>query len=203
MSDKQFPALVIVPRSGDEPFHAAGRPAGFDVAAFWRWSASDLCSNVLRGVLAEYLVARAIGAPSSTRTEWDACDLVSATGVKVEVKSAAYLQSWTQRVPSAISFDIAAKCGWDAATNTYATTPCRPADVYVFAVLAHLDKATLDPLDLTQWHFYVVSGRALEANFGAQKNIALSSLARLSPKPVLYDDLSMAVAAAATTSRVL
>lgn len=200
MTEEMYPALVVAPRTGTEPFHSAGCPAGFDVAAFWRWSASDLAGNALRGILAEYLVARAIGAPASVRTEWDACDLVSAAGVRVEVKSAAYLQSWPQRAPSAIGFDIAAKRGWDAATNTSAPAPCRPADVYVFALLAHRDKATLDPIDLTQWRFYVVPARALDATFGAQKRIALSSLARLAPDPVTYENLSAAVGAAAAHS---
>ena len=125
------------------------------VSSFGQRSASDLAGNALRGLLAEYLVSRAVAAPAAVRTEWDACDLVTAGGVRVEVESAAYLQRWAQRAPSAIVLDVAAKRGWDAATNTSAPAPCRSADVYVFALLAHRAKATLDPLDLTQWQFYV------------------------------------------------
>jgi hypothetical protein len=62
---------------------------------FWQWAYSDLLSNTNRGRLAEFIVARALSLGlTDVRIEWDAVDLVTPTGVKVEVKSAAYLQSW-------------------------------------------------------------------------------------------------------------
>lgn len=191
-----LPALAVAPRTGAEPFHDAGVALGYDVAAFWRWAASDLAGNALRGVLAEFLVARATGADGAVRTEWDACDLRTPTGVRIEVKSAAYLQSWSQRQYSSISFDIAPKRGWDAATNVLASLPCRSADIYVFALLAHQDKATLDPLDLTQWCFYVAPVPLLDARFGAQKRIALNSLLTVTAEAVPYDRIAAAVTAA-------
>jgi hypothetical protein len=64
----------------------------FDLLSFWQWSASDLLSNATRGTVAEYLVARALDAdPEGIRDEWAAYDLKTKDGVKVEVKSAAYL----------------------------------------------------------------------------------------------------------------
>jgi hypothetical protein len=195
--DESLTALAVVPRTGVEPFHVAGASVGFDVSSFWRWAASDLTSNVWRGVLAEYLVARALGCETLVRTEWDACDIRTNEGLRVEVKSAAYLQSWHQQALSVIGFDIGLKRGWDAKTNTYAPTPCRGADVYVFALLSHRDKATLDPTDLSQWEFYVTSARVLDAAYGSQKRIALSSLLRVAPRSVSFSDLRAAVAAAA------
>jgi len=178
-------------------FHAGGLPIGFDLLSFWRWSASDLVSNVYRGVLAEYLVATALGIADGVRTEWDACDLRTESGLLVEVKSAAYLQSWKQQALSPVSFDIGLKKGWDAATNTYAPAPCRAATVYVFALLAHRDKPTLDPLDVTQWEFYAVSTKKLEAAFGNQARIALNALRRISPRPEPYEALAASIRRAA------
>jgi hypothetical protein len=194
--DESLVALTVVPRSGVEPFHIAGTNVGFDVSSFWRWAASDLTSNVWRGVLAEYLVARALGCETLVRTEWDACDIRTKEGLRVEVKSAAYLQSWHQQNLSAISFDVGLKRGWDARTNTYTPTPCRSADVYVFALLSHRDKATLDATDLSQWEFYVTSARVLDATYGSQKRIGLRSLLRIAPRSVLFPDLRTAVTAA-------
>lgn len=196
MTEVHLSAIAVSPRSGSEPFHAAGVRAGFDVLAFWRWASSDLVGNTMRGMLAEFLVAQATGCAQDVRSEWDSCDLRTSTGARIEVKSAAYLQSWSQRALSAINFDIAPKRGWDAATNTSAPSACRSADVYVFALLAHQDKQTLDPLDLTQWHFYVVAARTLDARFGNQKRIALSSLQRVVATPVGYAELGEAVAGA-------
>jgi len=46
-----------------------------------------------------------------------ACDVTAPSGLRIEVKTSAYVQSWKQSKLSAISFDIAPKRGWDAATN--------------------------------------------------------------------------------------
>jgi hypothetical protein len=193
MIDPLLPALAVTPRSGTEAFHNGGENLGFDVLAFWRWSASDLVGNALRGVLAEFLVARALGLPTDVRTEWDACDLRMSDGRRLEVKSAAYLQSWSQRSHSTISFDIALKRGWDAATTSSAPVACRSADVYVFALLAHQDKTTLDALDVSQWRFYVLAARQLDEAYPTQKRIGLHSLERLAPAPFEYSQIRDAV----------
>ena len=53
--------LPVLRKSGAEPFHASGNNLGFDMQMFWQWAVSDLVSNTARGVLAEFLVARALG----------------------------------------------------------------------------------------------------------------------------------------------
>ena len=70
---------------------------GGTLLGFWQWAASDLLNNTTRGHLAEYLVGQALSAgPKSVRTEWDSFDLTTPEGVPVEVKSAAFVQSWAQ-----------------------------------------------------------------------------------------------------------
>jgi hypothetical protein len=149
-------ALKTKRKTGKEPFHNQGQPTGTNLLSFWQWLASDLVDNALRGALAEYIVACDLGVADTTRPGWNAYDLITPDGIKIEVKSAAYLQSWKQTAPSKICFDIRPTFGWDAATNIYGTERKRQADVYVFCLLAHADKATLDPLDLSQWEFYVL-----------------------------------------------
>jgi hypothetical protein len=53
--------LQIKRKTGTEQFRANGIEIGTDLLDFCRWSASDLVNNTMRGVLAEYLVARALG----------------------------------------------------------------------------------------------------------------------------------------------
>ncbi|MFI6712728.1 hypothetical protein ACIBF7_40245 [Nonomuraea sp. NPDC050478] len=182
-------ALDVPRRSGAEPFTEAGAPAGATLADFWGWACSDVVGNRLRGVLAEYIVALALEVHEGVRTEWDAVDLVLPSRLKVEVKSAAYLQSWSQRQPSAIKFTIARAKGWDARTNVVAATPERPSDVYVFCLLHHTDKRTIDPLNLDQWEFYVTSTAALEAAFGDRTQISLAALRTIVPVPVPFGGL--------------
>lgn len=51
--------------TGNEHFTYEGMPAGILLNDFWAWSSSDLLNNTLRGALAEFLVASAIGVDTS------------------------------------------------------------------------------------------------------------------------------------------
>lgn len=192
--------LVIARRSGGEPIRAKGETMG-RLGDFWSWACSDLANNTMRGVLAEYLVATALGAATGTRTEWDTVDIRTPEKWRVEVKSAAYLQSWAQSQPSDISFSIAPASGWDARTGTASAEVLRRSDVYVFCLLYHQDKQTLDPLDLDQWTFYVLPTRVLDERCAVQKTIRLSSLKRLSPLETDFAGLPIAVATCAEGAR--
>src|SRR4051794_33883063 len=117
---KPFGRLKGTRKSGQETFHADGEPLGFDLLSFWQWMASDLVSNPTRGRLAEYIVARALGlALDDIREEWAAFDLETKTGMRIEVKSAAYLQSWHQAQESAINYVIRKTRAWDAEKNIH------------------------------------------------------------------------------------
>jgi hypothetical protein len=157
--------------TGNEHFQNGQNSTPAIVLDFWRWSASDLVSNASRGVLAEFIVATALDVAEGIRTEWDAFDLTANNGTKVEVKSAAYLQRWHQDSPSVIRFSIAPSSAWNAETNQTETDKKRQADVYVFCLLHHRDKETLDPLNLDQWTFYVLPTSELNAHCGDQKSI--------------------------------
>ena len=188
MEQPNLKRLSVDRKIGSERFRDGATDLGFDLAEFWRWSVSDLVSNATRGILAEFIVARAIGMDSCcVRDEWGACDLIMAGDVKIEVKSTAYVQSWYQKRYSRTSFSIAKSRAWDRNTNETAAESRRQADVYVFAVLAHRDKATVDPLDMSQWRFYVVPTRALEAR--NQQSITLRSLEALVGESIPYGSL--------------
>ncbi|MDO8479647.1 MAG: hypothetical protein Q7W02_26315 [Candidatus Rokubacteria bacterium] len=196
--DKMLGRLTTTRKTGAGRFHEHGKEIGFDLLSFWQWSTSDLVSNVTRGRLAEYVVARALGmASEGVRDEWAAFDLVTPSGIKVEVKSAAHVQSWHQRALSPVSFVVPKTLAWDADTNVQAREARRQADVYVFALLAHVDKATIDPLDLGQWRFYVLPTSVLDGRSRSQHSITLKSLERLAGLPVEYSRVSDAVERAA------
>lgn len=185
--------LTVLRKTGAEPFHHNGASIGFDLLDFWQWSVSDLVSNAARGVVAEYIVARALGiATDGIREGWAAFDLTTPSGVKVEVKSAAYVQSWHQTKLSNITFMTRRTRAWDADSNVQSKESKRQADVYVFALLSHQDKQTIDPLNVGQWEFYIVPTRLLDARKRSQYSITLKSLQKLSA-PVPYTGLKAAV----------
>ena len=166
-----------------------------DKQEFLAWAYADLLANTTRGVLAEYIVAKALGNLDTKRVEWDKYDL-RVDGIGVEVKSAAYLQSWETR-PSTISFDISPKTGWDASTDTYAASAERSADVYVFCLLTGTDRRSIDPLDVKQWTFFVLPTSVLNREVPVQKTIRLEPLKALGAKRCTYEDLNGAIHQAA------
>ncbi|SFK39196.1 hypothetical protein SAMN05216302_100599 [Nitrosomonas aestuarii] len=186
-------ALEVKRKSGEEPFVSRGRNLPINLLSFWQWSSSDLVGNTLRGLVAEYIVTSAVGNPSGIRQEWDSYDVITTEGVKVEVKSSAYIQSWMQSKYSSIQFRIRPTYGWEAATNEYSSDKIRQSDVYVFCLLKHKDQATINPLDLEQWQFYVIATKKLNDSLGPQKSISLSRLKQLNPIEVHYEAISDAI----------
>ena len=85
----EFKAIISTRKTGSEPFHINGTPLEDRLLSFWQWSSSELVGNVLRGVLAEFIVASDLGCISDVRQEWDAYDIETLDGIKVEVKSIA------------------------------------------------------------------------------------------------------------------
>ncbi len=93
---------------GTERFSSRGSGLDLTVLDFWAWSSSDLMENTTRGVLAEFIVAHAIGADTSgVRNGWASVDLALPDGTLVEVKSSSYIQSWEQKALSRITYGIA------------------------------------------------------------------------------------------------
>lgn len=188
--------IKLTRKSGKERFHNGGAQADFDLLDFWQWSASNLVDNTTRGILAEYLVAKALGISTERPREgWLAWDLKTEDKPKlrIEVKSAAFLQSWHQEKLSEIKFVVPPRKGWNPDTNKMETIPKRHAHVYVFALFAHADKATVDPFDLAQWKFFALSTRKLDERKRSQHSITLRSLEALAGPPVDFWHVSDSV----------
>lgn len=190
-----------VRRDGSERFHSGDVDLGFDLLGFWEWSASDVVSNATRGRLAEYIIANAIGTADGVRDEWAAYDLFDPRGISIEVKSAAYVQTWHQEQLSIISFNCPPSLAWDPETNRQSDVKRRQAEVYVFALLAHKDQATLNPFDVAQWEFFVVPTITLDRRERSQHSITLKSLRALHGEPVDFAGLKDAIAVAAAAHR--
>ncbi|MCY3777864.1 MAG: hypothetical protein OXH11_17960 [Candidatus Aminicenantes bacterium] len=167
---------------------------------YWRWSSSSVLDNTERGVVAEFLVANALGLTDKPRVEWGAYDLKMPCGTKIEIKSSAYLQSWRQKDYSTIKFGIAqTKEAWDANTGESQAhdPPKRIADIYVFCLLKHKEKATVDPLNTEQWEFFVVPTFRINEEHSCRKEISLKQLECVVDHPTSYSDLADTVTSVA------
>lgn len=183
--DEWIPRRRVSPLTGPEPF------IGLDttVVDFWRFALSDLRMNNARGYLAEYLVAKAVGA-AHPRVEWDAYDVLAPDGTKIEVKSSAYLQVWEQRRLSRITFS---GLRGSIPVGLRAGTPSEryKADVYVFCLQTAQTHEAYNPLDVRQWEFYVLS-RAVVATT-ERKSLGLATVQRLSNGSVAFPGLATAI----------
>lgn len=184
--------IAAIIKTGEERLTYRNKPLDFSMLDFWRWSVSDILSNATRGRFAEFLVLTATKIDKTVlRDEWASYDLETPEGIKLEIKSAAYLQSWYQNTMSKISFSIKLTQGWDYLTNKpISGEKKRHADVYVFCLLYHENKSTVDPLNMDQWEFYVLAQNELNEYIRSRHSITLKSIQQLTPAVTyarLYD----------------
>ena len=176
-------------KKGTENLTTNGQKLNQTLLDFWRWSNSDLLSNATRGKLAEFIVASALGIGlNEPRDEWDAFDILTQEGIKIEVQSSAYIQSWEQSKKSSISFSIRPAVKWDSESKNREVLAKRHADFYVFCLLKHENQETINPLEMDQWEFYVVPTPDLNERFKDQKTVSLGPLKAIA-KAVAYGQI--------------
>ena len=156
--------------------------------------------NNARGYLAEFLVARAVGSQDPMRIEWASHDVTTPDGIRIEVKTSAYLQSWSQRDPSSPRFSLvgAAEC-WDDEAGEWRVDPRGRVDVWVFCLQECQKHEDYRPLDVGQWRFWVAPNAVIEAL--GQKSAALSTIERIAGTGIAWEDLPAAVKAASAPPR--
>lgn len=185
---------------GSEQLTFKDKELGSSVLDFWSWAYSDLIRNVNRGAFAEFIVLEAMNNQSGItpprtnfRVSMDAYDLLSPDGIRVEVKSSAYIQAWESEHPARISFRIAPAKSLDVSGNYSADSRyCRHSDVYVFCVWTAMSREQ-NILDLSLWDFYVIATKILDQKVPNQKTITFQSLLSLQPRKVDYFGLYEAI----------
>ena len=170
------------------------------VLDFWRWALGDLRMNSARGYLAEFLVANAVGSTEPQRVEWGPHDVTAPDGTRIEVKSAAYLQSWAQRKLSTPRFSLkGAKLIWNSDSGSWTEPLGGRVDVWVFALQTCTDHTLYDPLTTEQWTFWVLPARVIDEL--GQAGAGLSTIQRIGGEGVAWKQLDQAVAGAAYQQR--
>lgn len=179
--------------SGNEKLTFGDKELSSSILDFWSWAYSDIIRNVNRGAFAEFIVREAMNSqcgttPSRTnfRVSMDAYDLLSPDGIRVEVKSSAYIQALEDDHLAKISFRIAPAKSLDEKGNySKASIYARHSDVYVFCVWT-AKSCEKNILDLSLWDFYVISTKTLDQKIPNQKTITFQSLLNLHPEKVNY-----------------
>jgi hypothetical protein len=84
-------------------------------------------------------------------------------------------------------------CAWTAEQKFH-------ADVYVFCLHTATNHDEYDPLDVSQWRFYIAPRSVVVARAGAR--MGLAALTRVAGEPVDYDSLRGSIQAATAASGV-
>lgn len=185
-----YPYVPTVRKTGIERFTFDDQALSVNLLSFWQWSTSDLLGNTMRGCLAEYIVAMALGISSGVRNDWEAYDL-KFNGWKIEVKASGYLQTWPQKRLSRPVFSIRSARSWDPVTGQWSNEVRRHSDLYVFCLHHHKDKTTVNPSNLAQWTFYILPTVHLDSapRFKDASSISLRGLRTLKPFEASFYDL--------------
>ena len=168
------------------------------VLDFWQWAFSDLRANDVRGVLAEWLVAKLLGLDLGIRDSWAAWDLQTPGGITIEVKTSAYCQTWNQQRPSKIVFSGLRARTWTPEAG-YSDHPDYNADLYMFCVHVEQDPSRWHALDLAQWRFYLLPRDALVAR--GYKSLSLGTLSSMTPELTAREFRERAAAAVQSVAR--
>jgi len=188
MADRWIQPSRLLFVTGDEQL---GQRDVVTVGDFWRWAINDLRDNTTRGMVAEFLVARAVGDLRERRENWANYDVVTPSGIRVEVKSSGRLRSWSQRQPARVTFGRILGRAWDPDAQQWGEKREIQADVFVFAIQTCTEPGRYDALDLSQWEFRVVSAARISPL--ATRSINLATLDRISPDRLYVAELREAV----------
>jgi hypothetical protein len=175
--------------TGKESFIQNGTASVLKLLDFWAWAYSDYFSNTARGVLAEFLVAKALGIDlHKPRDGWAKYDLTYREK-GIEVKSASYHQRWRQKKMSNISFVIPKTKAWDEENGFSDTEAKHQAFIYVLCLLAEKDRALVNPLDIDQWKFWVIPTKFFDERKRSQHSITYNSLIKEVGEPVIFTEI--------------
>ncbi len=162
---------------------------------FWRWALSDWTSPATRGMLAEYFVRCATATDGRPAKDWNYVDIECNDGMTVEVKCSACLQPGKggKLVRSNPLFSIKQKTyAWSNREWDWLPKPGKPrrwADVYVLCLENETDRLNYDPLDLSQWEFFVIPTFRLDETFGNQNSVSVRRLQQEGFRTVPFDKL--------------
>ena len=189
--------------TGSETILSDGNPVHPEASMlnFWKWYASGILTNTIRGGLAEYIVALAVQDVrvfNDIQEVWDSYDLcmldeINSDEIKIEVKASGYIQSWYQKNgESTPKFGIGRKEVYFSDTATYSPDKIRAADIYVFCLYKPRDTISvemLNPLEVSQWDFYILPTAILEREKPDESQISLRQLEQLGPRKVPFDQI--------------
>jgi len=172
--------------------HFVGGPESINsktVSDFWQWGFSDLMQNTTRGILAEYIIASLLGISDKVRNPWLAFDLQLTDGRTIEIKTMSRLQAWRQKKLSSPRVVLAPTRKWEPKTGEMEKESTFNADIYIICYFKSRSHNTANPLNLSQWEFFVFTKNQIIKLLDGKKLISLKTLEKKSINPITAHEL--------------
>lgn len=177
---KNLKKIEVKIKNGNEKFYFEKKEEDIILLKFWQWAYSDIISNANRGKLAEFIVANALGINlCNPSDEWGPYDLETKEGIKIEIKTSSFIQTWNQKDYSNPNFGIQKTIFWDEEKGEYVGEKKRQSDFYIFCLLKEKKQDKINPLKLEQWEFYIVKTEKLNQIKENQKSIGLKGVQKI------------------------
>ncbi len=160
---------------GNEIFTYNNNSLGFTWLDFWKFQYSNI--DNLKESIAEFLVAKALGIDTPHNTSyWTLFDILY-RNTRIEVKQTAYYHPWNENgnVSNARIFDIKkANSSYEneKSPNIYE----RQNDIYVFCLNNGNTKETSNPLELSNWEFYIIPTSVINEQCQNNKTVSLGRI---------------------------
>lgn len=166
---------------GNSKFFNGTEELDYEIGDFWKWYASNLLHGPLRGALAEYIVAKALGIECDERNIFAPADLCY-DGHQLEVKSTAYLQQKQDlHLTKRLSFDIG--------EHRHNGETKRHSDFYIFCLYHCKDLQNHNVMQMKDWTFYILPTPQINEELGTKRSLSFRALDALRPAIATYDTL--------------
>ncbi len=157
---------MTIKYTGDEHFTDGDMPTTFLLSYFYSWLSVDMTTPAVRNLLAEYIVATALG----VEKEGKAYPCLYYGGYSIAISSSGYVQTSAGHLVSP-TFKAPAK-----------------ADISIFCLHEHLNRDTSDLMKLEQWTFFITDKKIPD-----DQPLTVSVVKALSPYMVKYNEIKGAI----------
>ena len=163
------------------PFVIDGQSLGITMLDFWKYQYSNIYD--MQEYIAEFIVGKALGIDEPiNRDGWTLYDIFYGNK-RIEVKETGYYYSWQKngKISKHRTFGITSAYGSD-------NVKARQNDIYVFCLNTGTNAGESNPLEMSNWEFYVVPTAVINANCAPkQKSISLGKVRKLAPMTRFQD----------------
>lgn len=177
------------------PFVNGGESLGMTMLDFWKYQYSNIFD--LQDSIAEFIVGKALGIDEPmNRDGWTLWDIEYKyknieRPIRIEIKETGYYHSWQNKIVNG-RISNRRTFGIHRAYTKYkdsSTKLERQNDIYIFCLNIGINEEDSNPLEMTNWEFYVIPTSVINYNCTpTQKSISLGKVMKLAP-PTRYEEL--------------